>query len=109
MTGRDDQGRPIGMTVNSMASLSLQPPLLLWSIARHSRNHAAFAAAGHFAVHVLHLGQAELSRRFHDRDAERFTGLDLAIGRAACPCWANIWRVSNAKRRIASKLATIAC
>ena len=44
---------PLGMTVNSFASVSLHPPLVLWSPARRSSRFAAFEAASHFAIHVL--------------------------------------------------------
>lgn len=55
---------PIGITANSFASVSLDPPLLLWSPARSSRRFAAFHAAEHFAVHVMGAEQMELCRRF---------------------------------------------
>ena len=55
-------GDPVGMTANSFTSLSLDPPLVLWSIAHTSSNYAIFSAASCFAVHVLHAGQADLAR-----------------------------------------------
>nr|WP_105403085.1 MULTISPECIES: flavin reductase family protein [Neorhizobium] len=55
---------PIGMTVNSFTSVSLDPPLVLWSPAKSSSRHAAFTAAGHFAIHVLSADQDLLSARF---------------------------------------------
>ena len=55
---------PIGMTVNSFASVSLDPPLVLWSPAKSSSRHAAFNAATHFAIHVLSADQDLLSARF---------------------------------------------
>jgi len=55
---------PVGMTVNSFASLSLDPPLVLWSPARRSSRFAAFEAAEHFAVHVLGRDQQPLAEHF---------------------------------------------
>ena len=55
---------PVGITANSFASLSLDPPLVLWSPARASRRFAAFAAAKHFAIHVLGSEQFALGRHF---------------------------------------------
>ena len=55
---------PIGITANSFASVSLDPPLLLWAPARASRRFPAFAAAADFAVHVLGADQSDLGRRF---------------------------------------------
>jgi flavin reductase (DIM6/NTAB) family NADH-FMN oxidoreductase RutF len=55
---------PIGMTVNSFSSVSLDPPLILWSPAKTSSRHDLFAGATHFAIHVLGADQGELSSRF---------------------------------------------
>lgn len=66
---------PVGFTANSFASLSLDPALVLWSIARSSARFPAFAAAGHFAIHVLGQGQSGLPSRFF-RGGPGFDGLD---------------------------------
>lgn len=55
---------PIGMTANSFASVSLDPPLVLWSPARASSRFGAFVAAAHYAVHVLAEDRADLAGRF---------------------------------------------
>ena len=55
---------PIGITANSFASVSLDPPLVLWSPARASRRFAAFEAAEHYAIHVLGEDQHDLARAF---------------------------------------------
>jgi flavin reductase (DIM6/NTAB) family NADH-FMN oxidoreductase RutF len=55
---------PLGITANSFASLSLDPPLVLWSPARSSRRFAAFTAASHFAIHILRDDQLDLARAF---------------------------------------------
>jgi flavin reductase (DIM6/NTAB) family NADH-FMN oxidoreductase RutF len=55
---------PLGITANSFASLSLDPPLVLWSPARTSSRFAAFEAASHFAVHVLARDQQALAQHF---------------------------------------------
>lgn len=55
---------PLGITANSFASVSLSPPLILWSPARKSRRFPAFEAASHFAVHVLSAGQRTLAEWF---------------------------------------------
>ena len=55
---------PVGITANSFASLSLDPPLVLWSPARASRRFAALVAAGHFAIHVLGADQRDLGAHF---------------------------------------------
>lgn len=58
------EGRPVAMTVNSFASVSLTPPLVVWSLRKASRARAAFEAAGHFAVSVLAREQGGLARHF---------------------------------------------
>lgn len=55
-------GRPVGMTVNSFAAVSLDPPLILWSVQNSSGRAPAFAGAQHFAVNVLSADQLDISR-----------------------------------------------
>lgn len=66
---------PIGMTVNSFASVSLDPPLVLWSPAKSSSRHEAFTSALHFVIHVLSADQDLLSARF-TRGGMAFDALD---------------------------------
>src|SRR5487761_816052 len=77
VTSRDAGGKDVGLTANSFNSVSLEPPMVLWSLAKNARSLPAFLAATHFAVHVLAADQEELSLRFAARGAEKFTGLDL--------------------------------
>jgi len=63
-TCRDGAGEAVGLTVNSFNSLSLDPPLVLWSLRLASPSLVAFDAATHFAINVLAEAQVELSRRF---------------------------------------------
>lgn len=65
---------PLGMTANSFASVSLDPPLVLWAPARASLRFAAFAGAQHFAVHVLGEDQHDICRRF-SKAGHEFDGL----------------------------------
>lgn len=61
---RDGQGKPLGVTVNSVTSVSLDPPLILFCLDRAAKSHAAFAASGCFALSVLAENQQHLSRGF---------------------------------------------
>ena len=63
VTTMTDRG-PLGMTVSSFASVSLDPPLVLWSPARISARFSAFEAASHFTVHVLSQDQQYLAEKF---------------------------------------------
>jgi 3-hydroxy-9,10-secoandrosta-1,3,5(10)-triene-9,17-dione monooxygenase reductase component len=74
------EGRDIGVTANSFNSVSLDPPMVLWSIARTSSNFSAFHAASFFAVHVLSADQDALASRFAQRGIDRFAGLNLERG-----------------------------
>jgi flavin reductase (DIM6/NTAB) family NADH-FMN oxidoreductase RutF len=75
---------PVGMTANSFASVSLDPPLLLWSPARSSSRFASFAQAQEFSVHVLSEEQTDLAARF-TRGGAGFDGLELARGATGAP------------------------
>lgn len=75
---------PLGITANSFASVSLDPPLVLWSPARCSRRFDAFAETRHFAIHVLGDDQEELGRRF-SRAGHDFEGLDWSEGAGGTP------------------------
>lgn len=70
-----EDGTPCGVTASSFNSVSLDPPLVLWSLSNSSRSMAAFQNAAHFAVHVLGADQEELSNRFAARGADKFAGL----------------------------------
>jgi flavin reductase (DIM6/NTAB) family NADH-FMN oxidoreductase RutF/pimeloyl-ACP methyl ester carboxylesterase len=79
VTTMDRAGEPIGLTANSFTSVSLDPPLILFSLSRRSANLGTFTAAGRFAVNVLHIGQQPLANRFAQRDGSRFAGVDWSI------------------------------
>lgn len=74
VTTVDAQGEPVGLTVNSFSSLSLDPPLLLWSLRRASPSLQAFCAAPRFAVNVLAESHLEVSRTFAARVSHKFDG-----------------------------------
>ncbi|NUB45139.1 flavin reductase family protein [Fertoebacter nigrum] len=75
---------PMGITANSFASVSLDPPLVLWSPARSSSRFVHFAEASHFAVHVLPLELADLCGRF-SRGGPGFDGLEVTFNPAGVP------------------------
>lgn len=85
VTTRDGEGRDVGLTANSFNSVSLDPPMVLWSLARNALSLPVFLAASHFAVHVLAADQEDLSLRFAARGSEKFSGLDLERGVARIP------------------------
>jgi len=85
ITARDTDNTPIGMTANSFVSVSLDPPLVLWSVGKTSPLYTGFAAASHYAVHVLDAGQQSLSHRFANDSLDKFAGLDIRSGIGQLP------------------------
>ncbi len=78
-------GTLAGVTCNSFNSLSLSPPLVLWSLRKDSRSLSAFQEAGHFAVNVLAHDQEAVSRTFASRVEDRFAQVDHRPGVAGLP------------------------
>lgn len=80
ITTRAADGSPLGLTVNSFNSVSLNPPLVLWSLANSAMSLPVFRAASNWAVHVLAADQEELSGRFARRGEDKFSGIDIENG-----------------------------
>lgn len=85
VTARDAWGGPVGVTASSFNTVSLSPPLVLWSVARNAYSYPAFASTGHFAVHVLGAAQQALSDRFARAASDKFAGLTPATGHGGVP------------------------
>lgn len=78
-----------GLTVNSFASLSLDPPLILWSLNVRSASLGIFRSAPHFAVNVLSEQQSQLSVHFGTPRKDRFEGVTWEAGLGGAPLLAN--------------------
>lgn len=78
-------GRQIGLTANSFGALSLEPPLVLWSLRTNSPSLPAFEAAGRFVVNVLAEAQVDLSRNFASSSADKFEGVPCALNEHGMP------------------------
>jgi flavin reductase (DIM6/NTAB) family NADH-FMN oxidoreductase RutF len=78
-------GRRIGVTVNSFSSLSLSPPLILWSLSKLAPSLPDFCSARYFAINVLAHDQHHLSRQFSTPRTDRFSGLQCAEGIGRVP------------------------
>lgn len=85
ITTRGLDGEPVGLTANSFNSVSLDPPLVLWSIGHTSLSKAAFDSANHFAVHILRADQQELSNTFAKRGVEKFRDVEISLGLGDVP------------------------
>ena len=85
LTTRDPRGRPIGMTASSVASVSLEPPLLLVCVDRGHDMHAAMQATRRFVLNVLAADQEALSRRFAADRPDRFEGIGYTESEQGLP------------------------
>lgn len=70
-------GTPVGLTANSFNSVSIEPPMVLWSLAKKAHSLPVFMEAQHWAVHVLATDQEDLSNRFARAGEDKFSGLNL--------------------------------
>ena len=80
-----DGKRDVGVTANSFSSVSLDPPLVLWSIDRKSSSFDIFMAATHFAINVLAISQVGLSTKFSRTSADKFSGVACTPGLGRAP------------------------
>jgi 3-hydroxy-9,10-secoandrosta-1,3,5(10)-triene-9,17-dione monooxygenase reductase component len=85
VTARDDNGKPVGMTCSSFNSVSVDPPLILWSVTKTSMSAPAFKSAQHFAVHVLAFDQTEISNRFARSGEDKFGATDHSFDANSVP------------------------
>nr|WP_295083622.1 flavin reductase [uncultured Roseateles sp.] len=77
VTTQAADGTPVGITANSFNSVSLQPPMVLWSLAKNARSLPAFSEAEYWNVHILANEQEPLSNRFARAGEDKFAGLPL--------------------------------
>lgn len=80
-----DDGRYVGVTANSFNSVSLHPPLVLWSLAKQASSQPAFAKATHYGVSILAADQEDLSVRFSTYKGDRFEGLEVITSESGVP------------------------
>ena len=85
VTARAGDGQVVGLTANSFASVSLDPPLVLWSLGQAAGALAAFRAGSHYAINVLAADQKPLAQRFALRGADRWTGVTFTEGIGGAP------------------------
>lgn len=82
---RTPAGAPIGLTVNSFNSVSLDPPLVVWSLANELPSRMLFEGCEYYAINVLAEDQIDLSQRFASRLGEKFAGLQFEPGTGGVP------------------------
>ncbi|TAM33548.1 MAG: flavin reductase [Rhodanobacter sp.] len=85
VTACAEDGTPVGITANSFSSVSLDPPMVLWSLARSARSLPVFERTSHWNVHVLANDQEAMSNRFARAGEDKFSGLELDAGASDAP------------------------
>ena len=85
VTARTASGELAGLTASSFNSVSLDPPLVLWSLGRAAGSMAVFANGQHYAINVLAADQQALAERFAARDVDRWQGVDFVEGVSGAP------------------------
>ena len=85
VTAADDHQSPYGLAVNSFASVSMEPPLVLWCLRRASSLFDKFASASKFGVNVLASHQLALAGKFSAKVEDRFSGVTYEFGVHGCP------------------------
>jgi flavin reductase (DIM6/NTAB) family NADH-FMN oxidoreductase RutF len=85
VTARKADGQVVGLTANSFNSVSLNPPLVLWSLARAAASMEVFSAGSHYAINVLAAEQKELAERFARKGTDRWVGVTFDEGAGGAP------------------------
>jgi flavin reductase (DIM6/NTAB) family NADH-FMN oxidoreductase RutF len=101
VTAMADDGKPYGVTCNSFASVSLNPPLVLWSLGMFSQGLTIFQNASHFTVNVLGASQRALAAQFATSSEDKFAGVKWTPGLGKAPVLAN--SVANFQCRAADR------
>lgn len=85
VTARTAQGDLVGLTANSFNAVSLEPPLVLWSLAKTAASLLAFSKGSHYAISILSADQQLLAKRFSTRGVDRFAGVAFTEGAGGAP------------------------
>jgi flavin reductase (DIM6/NTAB) family NADH-FMN oxidoreductase RutF len=101
ITAAAADGKPYGITCNSFTSVSLNPPLVLWSLVIYSQSLNVFQNASHFAVNVLGVSQHTLSKKFSKSSDDKFIGVDWTPGLGNAPILTGV--VANFQCRTADR------
>jgi flavin reductase (DIM6/NTAB) family NADH-FMN oxidoreductase RutF len=85
ITARSRAGKLAGLTANSFTSVSLQPPLVLWSASLYADSLSAFQEGSHFVINILAADQIELSNKFARKNENKFIDVDHIIAECGAP------------------------
>jgi flavin reductase (DIM6/NTAB) family NADH-FMN oxidoreductase RutF len=85
VTARTPAGELVGLTANSFNSVSLSPPLVLWSLSQAAGSMAALSTGSHYAINILAADQKELAMRFASKREDRWTDVQFTEGVGGAP------------------------
>lgn len=85
VTSLSKDGSPVGVTVNSFSSVSLDPPLVLWSLTNKSPNLSTFKESSHFVINILAHDQEHVSNQFARPVEDRFANVECSPGAFGVP------------------------
>ena len=85
VTARAASGELVGLTANSFNSVSLEPPLVLWSLAQAAGSMPALSTGSHYAINILAADQKELAERFAAKREGRWDGVAWTEGAGGAP------------------------
>jgi flavin reductase (DIM6/NTAB) family NADH-FMN oxidoreductase RutF len=85
VTARAADGTRVGLTANSVNSVALSPPLVLWSLARAAGSMPALSTGSHYTVNILAANQKKLAERFATKDIDRWAEVEFTEGLGGAP------------------------
>ena len=85
VTARTAAGELVGLTANSFNSVSLNPPLVLWSLAQAAGSMAALSTGSHYAINILAANQIALAKRFASKGEDRWKDVVFSEGAGGAP------------------------
>jgi flavin reductase (DIM6/NTAB) family NADH-FMN oxidoreductase RutF len=94
-----DNNKAIGVTANSFSSVSLEPPLVLWSLSKRSQKHPIMTCVKHYAINMLSKDQEEVAIRFSQSE-EPFLGLDFYFSKLGVPLIKNSVAVLECEQHV---------
>ena len=94
-----DNNRLIGVTANSFSSVSLEPPLVLWSLSKRSQKHPIMTRVKNYAINILANSQKEVANKFSQSE-EPFTGLDFYVSESGVPIIKNSLAVLECEQHV---------
>ncbi len=85
VTACSSDGTLVGLTASSFNSVSLEPPLVLWSLAQSAGSMNAFSTGSHYAINILSADQQNLARQFSAKNLDKFSGVQFVSGSGGAP------------------------